>query len=72
MAAAGKRSGTVHQLKITLLGTAPPVWRRVQVPSSMTLGELHQVIQLSMGWQDCHLHEFDVAGTRYGTDDGSG
>jgi hypothetical protein len=38
----------------------------------MTLGALHHVIQLAMGWQDCHLHEFDLAGTRYGTDDGGG
>lgn len=72
MTATGKRSPTVHQLKITLRGTSPPVWRRVQVRSSTTLGELHRVIQMAMGWEDCHLHEFDVGGTRYGTDDGEG
>ncbi len=36
--------GSVHQLKVTLKGTKPPVWRRLQVPSAATLEDLHQVI----------------------------
>jgi hypothetical protein len=31
----------------------------------MTLPDLHRVIQAVMGWEDCHLHEFQVAGRRY-------
>ena len=47
-------SGTlVHQLKITLSGVSrPPVWRRVLVPADVTLRDLHEVIQLAMGWDD--------------------
>jgi hypothetical protein len=53
-------------LKITLRGIRPPVWRRVRVASDMTLRMLHQVIQEAMGWEDTHLHEFEVGSRRYG------
>lgn len=56
----------IYQLKITLRGAKPPIWRRVQVPSEMTLDKLHQTIQLAMGWYDCHLHEFEIQGQAYG------
>ncbi len=36
----------------------PSIWRRVLVPANLTLGELHDVIQISMGWLDSHLHQF--------------
>ena len=63
---------TVHQLKVTMVGIRPPVWRRVVVPSAITLSELHCVLQAAFGWWDYHLHEFDIAGVRYGIDDGEG
>jgi hypothetical protein len=50
--------GTVHQLKVTLREVHPPVWRRVHVPSTATLDQLHEVIQVAMGWQQHHLHLF--------------
>ncbi|HIK45427.1 MAG TPA: plasmid pRiA4b ORF-3 family protein [Leptolyngbyaceae cyanobacterium M65_K2018_010] len=59
-------TSAIYQLKITLRGSKPPIWRRVQVPSDMTLGKLHQTIQLAMGWYDCHLHEFEIHGQAYG------
>lgn len=60
-------SQTVYQLKITLNGTKPPVWRRVVVDSSITLGELHSVIQAAFGWWNAHLHEFEINRKYYGT-----
>jgi hypothetical protein len=54
-----------HQLKITLQDVDPPVWRRVLVPSEMTLFELHHVIQIVMGWDDSHLHDFTIKKQRY-------
>lgn len=54
------------QLKVTLRGVRPPVWRRLVVPSSFTLAELHLVFQTAMGWTDSHLHGFDVDGVLYG------
>jgi hypothetical protein len=59
----------VYQLRVTLLETNPPVWRRILVPGRMNLDHLHAVIQRAMGWTDSHLHEFEVRGQRYGEPD---
>jgi hypothetical protein len=59
------------QLKIALKGAKPPIWRRVLFPSDGTLFDLHQTIQVAMGWSDCHLHVFTIGERRYGrADDG--
>ena len=58
--------GPIYQLKITLRGSKPPIWRRVQVPGDITLYKLHQVIQVAMGWDDEHLHQFTADGIDYG------
>jgi hypothetical protein len=50
----------VYRLKITLTGSAPPVWRRVLVPSWIRLQDLHRVIQSVMPWSDIHFHHFAV------------
>lgn len=57
----------VYQLKVTLRGARPSIWRRVQVPSDLTLGRLHQILQVVMGWTDSHLHQFRVGDACYGT-----
>ncbi|MCK4626638.1 MAG: plasmid pRiA4b ORF-3 family protein [Phycisphaerae bacterium] len=49
---------TIHQIRITLNGTKPSIWRRVAVAADITLGQLHEVIQIVMGWTDSHLHHF--------------
>jgi len=72
MAASGSPTAKVHQLKVVLRGADPPIWRRLQVPSGMTLAELHAVLQVAMGWDDYHLHQFEIAGVTYGIDDGEG
>jgi Plasmid pRiA4b ORF-3-like protein len=54
----GTSDSTVHQLKIGLQGTTPPLWRRILVPSAASLGFLHDVIQQAFDWEDCHLHRF--------------
>src|SRR5215207_247380 len=56
----------IYQLRITVVGTAPPVWRRVLVPGGFTLDRLSRVIQLAFGWQGYHLHSFEVGGRQYG------
>lgn len=48
----------IYQIRITLRGTKPPIWRKLAVPSGVTLGQLHELIQIAMGWSDCHLHGF--------------
>ena len=56
-----ERTGTIYQFKLTLKGSDPPIWRRIQVPD-LTLGELHDVLQVVMGWEDSHLHQFIIRG----------
>jgi hypothetical protein len=53
-------------LKITLKGSKPPIWRRILVPSDIRLDRLHLVIQIAMGWFNCHLHQFSAFGRSYG------
>ena len=57
---------SIYQLKITLLGIEPPIWRRVQVPSGLPLSRLHDVLQVVMGWTDSHLHQFEKDGKFWG------
>jgi hypothetical protein len=54
-----------YQLKITLREIDPPVWRRVVVSGDLRLGKLHRIIQTVMGWEDSHLHRFEVGRNRY-------
>ena len=49
----------IYELRVTLCDTKPPIWRRVAVPANITLGQLHDVIQIAMGWTDSHLHIFN-------------
>ncbi len=56
----------IYQLKVTLLGTSPPIWRRLLVPADVTLAQLHDVLQAAMGWQECHMHEFSAGGRHFG------
>jgi hypothetical protein len=56
----------VYELKIVLEGSSPPIWRRLQVPALATFEELHHVIQIAMGWDDQHLHQFRVGSKRIG------
>ncbi|MBE1559804.1 plasmid pRiA4b ORF-3 family protein [Nonomuraea africana] len=59
-------ASTVHQIKVTLREVHPPVWRRVHVPSTATLDQLHEVIQVAMGWEQQHLHLFGKGDAEYG------
>jgi hypothetical protein len=63
--AKAKAPAQVYQLKIALRHIKPPIRRRVQV-KNCTLARLHDIIQVSMGWDDYHLHEFDIGDERYG------
>ena len=55
-----------YQFKITLEGVKPAIWRRIQVPETYSFWDLHVAIQDAMGWQDYHLHEFEIAHPKTG------
>ena len=61
-----KLKASIYQLKITLLGIQPPIWRRILVPSTMRLCCLHDAIQAVFGWTDTHLHHFEKHGEYWG------
>lgn len=46
----------VYQLKIFLDESDPQIWRRVHVPTGMTLRALHRLIQALFEWRTYHLY----------------
>jgi len=64
-----KPAQDIYAIKVTLLGTKPPIWRRLLVPASMTLAKLHDILQTTMGWHDCHMHEFRAGERHFGRPD---
>jgi hypothetical protein len=58
--------GDIYQIKVTLKDSKPPIWRRIQVPGDVRLDTLHRILQVVMGWDDYHLHQFIVGGEYYG------
>ncbi len=72
MAAKKKDQASVYQLKVTIKGIRPPVWRRLQVPGEATLADLHDVIQTAFGWENAHLHQFVIGGDFFGVSDPMG
>lgn len=60
-----RSSNSIYQLKVTLRDSKPPIWRRLLVKDSITLNELHEIIQIAMDWGGHHLHLFDINGDYY-------
>jgi hypothetical protein len=53
-------ANAVYQLKVTLVGARPPIWRRLLVDPATTFRDLHRIIQVAMGWHGAHLHLFQA------------
>jgi len=67
-----KKSGPpapVYQIKVSLRGAKPPIWRRLELPADTSLAELHRIIQVAFGWEECHLHVFETAYGMFGVAD---
>ena len=62
----------VARVRIKLRRVRPTVWRRVDVPILYTLAELHDIIQVVMGWRNSHLHEFKIDGVSFSAPDPAG
>jgi hypothetical protein len=64
----------IATVRIELRDTDPLIWRQVEVPTSVTLKGLHEIIQAAMGWLDYHLWEFTIGKQAYAlrTSDGWG
>lgn len=57
---------SIYQLKVTLNDSKPPIWRRILVPDSISLHQLHTILQIVMGWTNSHLHQFIIDDVYYG------
>ena len=42
---------TIYRIRVQLRGVRPPVWRRLDVPSDLTIRHLHHLLQGAFGWQ---------------------
>ncbi len=49
---------SIYQLKISIKGAKPPIWRRVLVEPTIKFSELHNIIQDMFNWEDYHLYMF--------------
>ena len=50
----------ILQLKILLEGITPKIWRRFLVKDNISFHDLHNIIQLLMGWGNYHLYSFYI------------
>ena len=48
------------RIRVDLVGAQPPLWRRLTLPSNLTLDQVHDVLQTAFGWTDNHLHQFTL------------
>lgn len=55
----------IYQIRMSLLGSRPEIWRRILVSGNTNLGKLHRIIQMLMLWDDYHLHEFIIKNVSY-------
>ena len=63
-----RRDPATFVLRIDLVGAKPPIWRRVEVPSTLMLDQVHELIQLLFGWMDSHLHRFALGSSVWARD----
>ncbi len=61
----------MHRVKASLYGAKPPVWRRLEIPSAMTLDLVHMVMQAAFRWGGYHLHAFETVCGEFGAPDAS-
>ena len=55
-----------YRVRVDLVGTKPPLWRRLELASDLHLDEVHEVLQVAFGWTDSHLHRFASGPQVYG------
>ncbi len=55
-----------YQLDVRLADSNPSIWRQIIVSANVNLHTFHRVLQVVMGWEDCHMHQFVVKGKYYG------
>ena len=57
----------IYQIKVTLKGVTPAIWRRVLLHCDIPLLKLHTILERTMGWAGGHLHQFRAGSVTFGT-----
>lgn len=52
-------------VRVDLRHAKPPIWRRLEVRSDLTLDVVHRVLQAAFGWTDSHLWRFSLGGDAF-------
>lgn len=55
-----------YRVRLDLMDAKPPIWRRLDLASDLFLDDVHEVIQVAMGWTNSHLHAFAAGGRAFG------
>ena len=63
-----RAESVTYRVRVELLGCQPPVWRRLELASDLFLDDVHEILQVTFGWTDSHLHRFGC-GPKYYSDD---
>ena len=58
-----------YTLYVEMLGIKPVIWRRIHIDGRARLDALHHVLQAAMGWDDSHLHKYQIRNKHYGIPD---
>lgn len=64
----GQVAVQIYQFHVLLLTISPAIWRRFLIRSDNTIFDLHHVLQIIMGWDDKHLHQFTIHGKHFGVE----
>lgn len=62
------RGAVIYQLKLTVHGSEPPIWRRLQIPADTRMDTVHELFEASMGWDLGSMHEFTLGWLTFGGD----
>ena len=64
-----RTNALIYQLHVSLQGIVPMIWRRIEVPDHTSLPQFHRTLQIVMGWENYHLHQFRAGGKCYAAPD---
>lgn len=59
----------IYRVRVSMRDIEPVIWRQIELSGQTTLKQFHRILQIAMGWENYHLHEFLVGGQRYGGPD---
>lgn len=59
-------STKIYEFKISLSGIKPTIYRTILIEENRTFFELHAAIQIAFGWENSHMHIFEIGDDRIG------